>query len=445
MGHCISVEKLGIPTTPLVTIAFRDLAVMNAAKRGMPLARITFTPHPVEGKSVEVIRSYVEGNDPVKGVPMMAQIQDALTRPLSAEEQKTGIVNSNLGPDKFGPDTPNNLQQYYLDNGFTDYLPIIIPTDDQVAEMLSGTSHAPDQIVGKMAAGAYDAWEYDVRKVAINAVMAGCKPEYFPTLLAIAASGTPSLFSSTNSFAYAAVINGPVRDKLGMNYGIGSLGPFAQANATIGRAWTLMSKNLGNGGIPGDTYLGSQGNNLNYNNLIIAENEAASPWQPFHVQKGFQAEESVISLFRGLGIVPGQGARGTSATEPKHEEQFADLFSVFTGFFGGLVVADPLVARSLHERGYHTKEQLIEWLYEHTKQSVFDYKNRDFAYGFDYPRALNGIEPYATWYKMQDDEMIPRWPKMTDINVVVTGGETNAFFQGGSLSYGVSISIDKWA
>ena len=62
MGHCISVEKLGIPTTPLVTIAFRDLAVMNAAKRGMPLARITFTPHPVEGKSVEVIPSYVKGN-----------------------------------------------------------------------------------------------------------------------------------------------------------------------------------------------------------------------------------------------------------------------------------------------------------------------------------------------------------------------------------------------
>jgi hypothetical protein len=240
------------------------------------------------------------------------------------------------------------------------------------------------------------------------------------------------------------VINGPIRDKLNMNYGIGALGPFAQPNATIGRAWTLLSKNLGNGGIPGDTYMGSQGNNLNYNNAIIAENEAASPWTPFHVQKGFKVEENAISLFRGLGIVPGQGARGTSTDTPKHEEQFSDLFSVFTGFFGGLVIADPLVAVSLKSRGYDTKEQLIAWLYKNTTQSVKDYKSRDFAYGFDYPRALKGLEPYATWYKMPDDAMIPRWPHETDINVVVAGGQTNAFFQGGSLSYTVSISIDKW-
>jgi hypothetical protein len=296
-----------------------------------------------------------------------------------------------------------------------------------------------------MAAGAYPAWSYTVRKVAVNAVMAGCKPEYFPIILAIASSGTPSLFSSTNSFAYAAVINGPIRDKLNMNYSIGALGPFAQPNAVIGRAWTLLSKNLGNGGIPGDTYMGSQGNNLNYNNLVIAENEAASPWAPFHVQKGFKAGENVVSLFRGLGIVPGQGAKGTSTDTPKYEEQFSDLFSVFTGFFGGLVVADPLIAQSLKERGYDTKEKLIDWLYKNTTQSVKDYKSRDFAYGFDYPRALKGLEPYATWYKMPDDAVIPRWPHLNDINVVVAGGQTNAFFQGGSLSYSVSVSIDKWA
>ncbi len=444
MGHCISVEKLGVPTTPVVTKAFKELAILNAAKRGMPRARITFTPHPVYGKSMDELRAYVEGPDPVSGKPMMKEIVDALTQPLSAEDMKTGMIEPSVGPRTF-TDTADELHEYYLNNGFTDFLPIVLPTEERVAAMLKGTSRKPDEICGKMAGGAYPPWEYTVEKVAMSAVMAGCRPEYFPIVLAIASSGTPSLMSSTNSFAYAAVINGPIRDKLNMNYGIGALGPFAQPNATIGRAWTLVSKNLANGGIPGDTYMGSQGNNLNYNNLVIAENEAASPWAPFHVQKGFKAEENVVSLFRGLGIVPGQGARGTSTDTPKYEEQFSDLFSVFTGFFGGLVVADPLIAQSLKSRGYDTKEKLIAWLYKNTVQSVKDYKSRDFAYGFDYPRSLKGLEPYATWYKLPDDAMIPRWPHENDINVVVTGGQTNAFFQGGSLSYTVSISIDKWA
>jgi hypothetical protein len=440
------VEKLGVPTTPLVTRAFKDLAILNVAKRGMPHERITFTPHPVASKTPEQLRAYVEGNDPVSGKPMMKEIVDALTVPLTEEEKKTGTVHVSAGPDKYGPDTVANLRQYYHDNGMTDYLPVVIPTQEAVEEMLAGSSHKPDEQVGTMAAatGAYPAWSFTVKQVAINAVMAGCRPEYFPVLLAIASSGQTSLSSSTNSFASAAIINGPIRDKLQMNYGIGALGPFAQSNAAIGRAWLLISKNLANGGIPGDTYMGSLGNNLNYNNLIIAENEAASPWAPFHVQKGFEAKENVVSLFRGLGIVPGQGARGTSTDTPKYEEQFSDLFSVLTGFFGGLVVADPLIAQNLKERGYDTKEKLIDWLYKNTTQSVKDYKGRDFAYGFDYPRSLKGLEPYATWYKMPDDAMIPRWPRASDINVVVTGGQTNAFFQGASLSYTVSISIDKW-
>ena len=428
----------------MVTIAFKDLAILNVAKRGMPHERITFTPHPVWGKTPEELRAYVEGNDPVSGKPMMPEIVDYLTRPLSAEESKTGTISPSVGPATYS-DTADNLQEYYLNNGMTDYLPIVLPTEARVEAMLKGTSHSPDEKCGQMAGGAYPPWTYTVRQVAINAVMAGCRPEYLPVVLAIASSGTPSLMSSTNSFAYAAVINGPIRDKLNMNYSIGALGPFAQPNAAIGRAWTLLSRNLANAGIPGDTYMGSQGNNLNYNNLIMAENEAASPWAPFHVQKGFRAEENVVSMFRGLGITPGQGARGTSTDTPKYEEQFSDLFSVFTGFFGGLVVADPLIAVSLHNRGYDTKEKLIAWLYKNTNQTVKDYKSRNFAYGFDYPRALKGLEPYATWYKMPDDAVIPRWPHLSDINVVVVGGQTNAFFQGGCLSYGVSISIDKWA
>src|SRR5690348_10443486 len=311
---------MGIPTTPIVTRAFKELAILNVAKRGMPKLRITFTPHPVASKTPEQLRAYVEGNDPVSGKPMMKEIVDDLTQPLSAEEKKSGLVRISVGPEKYGPDTAKNLQQFYHDNGMTDFLPVIIPTEEEVEEMLKGTSRKPEEVCGRMAGGAYPPWEYTVRQVAINAVMAGCKPEYFPVVLAIASSGTPSLMSSTNSFAYAAVINGPIRDKLNMNYGIGALGPFAQPNAAIGRAWTLVSRNLANGGIPGDTYMGSQGNNRNYNNLIIPENEKDSPWAPLHVQKGFKPEQNVVSLFVGFSISQGQAGVGLGV-KPRSEER----------------------------------------------------------------------------------------------------------------------------
>jgi hypothetical protein len=410
----------------------------------MPHQRITFTPHPVWGKTPDELRAYVNGPDPVSGKPMMKEIVANLTTPLTDEENKTGMVSVSIGPPTF-TDTLDNLQEFYMNNGYTDFLPIIVPTQEKVETMLKATSHHPDEMVGKMAAGAYPAWSYNVRQVAASAVMAGARPEYFPIILAIASSGIASLFSSTNSFAFAMVINGPIRDKLEFNYGIGALGPFAQANATIGRAWTILSKNLGNGGIPGDTYLGSLGNNLNYNNVVIAENESESPWPPFHVQRGFKAEENVVSIFRGLGVVPGQVARGSSVNQnPQFDYQMSDLFSTFTGFFGALVIADPLVAKRLKEQGYDTKEKLIDWLYKNTTQTVKDYKSRNYAYLFDYPRALQGVEPYASWYKMPDDAVIPHFPRPTDLNIVVAGGQTNAYPQAGNLSYGVSVSIDKW-
>jgi hypothetical protein len=435
---------MGIPSVPVITKAFKNLVVLNAAKRGMPHQRITFTPHPVWGKTPDELRAYVNGPDPVSGKPMMKEIVANLTTPLTDEENKTGMVSVSIGPPTF-TDTLDNLQEFYMNNGYTDFLPIIVPTQEKVETMLKATSHHPDEMVGKMAAGAYPAWSYNVRQVAASAVMAGARPEYFPIILAIASSGIASLFSSTNSFAFAMVINGPIRDKLEFNYGIGALGPFAQANATIGRAWTILSKNLGNGGIPGDTYLGSLGNNLNYNNVVIAENESESPWPPFHVQRGFKAEENVVSIFRGLGVVPGQVARGSSVNQnPQFDYQMSDLFSTFTGFFGALIIADPLVAKRLKEQGYDSKEKLIDWLYKNTTQTVKDYKSRNYAYLFDYPRALQGLEPYASWYKMPDDAVIPHFPRPSDLNIVVAGGQTNAYPQAGNLSYGVSVSIDKW-
>src|SRR5271170_3087966 len=166
--------------------------------------------------------------------------------------------------------------------------------------MLAHTSRKPQEIVGKMQPTANRGlWEYTVEKVAVNAVMAGAKPEYFPVILALAASQVTARGSTSSSASAMVVVNGPIRGEIGMNAGIGAMGPYNHANATIGRAYGLLSQNLQGGSEPGVTFMGSQGNNYTYNNITFAENEERSPWEPLHVQKGYSKEDSVVSIFYG--------------------------------------------------------------------------------------------------------------------------------------------------
>jgi hypothetical protein len=426
---------MGFPTAPMVTIAFKNLALSNAAQRGMPHERICFTPHPVWGKTDAEMYAYLEGNDPVSGKPLMKEVTDALTQPLTADESKSGTVTPDIGPATF-IDTSDNLQQYYLDNGLTDFMHIQLPTQEKVDAMLKGTPHHPDEVVGKMcpARGSYPEWSYTVRHVAINAVMAGALPEYLPTILAIASSGLTALSSSTNSFAVAAVINGPIRDKLNMNYGIGAMGPFAQPNAAIGRAWTMVSRNLGNSGTPGQTYLGTFGNSVNYNNLIIPENEKDSPWAPLHVQKGFKPEQNVVSLFVGFSISQGQAGVGLGVKPvPQFHEALRYNMIPFGPLFGALGVLDPLVAQGLVELGFKTKEQLADWLHKNSTISAKDARSTLFA---------------GRWVRdpqTPDDARIPYYAKADAYNFVVVGGQTNPYHMVANMSYRVSVPIDQWA
>lgn len=432
-------EKMGVPSVPIITEAYKDLARSTAAQRGMPTLRIAFTVHPVWGKTPEQLRALVDGSDPVTKAAFMKEIIDGLTTPLTAEDQKSGLQPVSLGPATFGPDTADNLQKYFMDNQMTDYMPIIIPTEEKVAAMLKGTSHQPDEPVGRTGG-----WKYTVKQVAVNAVMAGCDPTYFPVILAIASTGELALGGSTTSFGYAMVINGPIRDKLNMNYTIGALSPFAQPNATIGRAWSLLGKNLGPGSIPGQTYWGGQGNNLNYNNVVIVEDEKSSPWTPFHVQKGFKPEESVVSVFNGWDVRMGHGAKGAGAMDLKFDQQISSMFPTLTRMFNCLVICDPLTVKALVDQGYDTKEKLQDWLWKNSTITAKEYRESFLAHVWLYPRALKGEEPYATWWKASDETPIPCWPKADDISLVVTGGQTNAFFQVGNMNYGRSVSIDKW-
>jgi hypothetical protein len=420
----------------------------------MPHERICFTPHPMTNKSDAEMYAVLEGNDPVSGKPLMLEILDALTKPLTADEQKTGTMTPDVGPATYA-DTPDNLQRLYSDNNMTDFLPIILPTAEKVEAMLKGTSHKPDEVVGKLspAAGAFPQWSFTVKHVAINAVMAGAQPEYLPVILALASTGQPALFSSTSSFARMVLLNGPIADQIKMNYGIGAMGPFAEPNATIGRAWTILSKNLGGCGRPGETYMGSQGTSFNYNNICIAETENKLPdgWKPLHVQKGFKPDESVVSIFTGWSM----NNICYFPAIPIHENIKNWLTHFFsTGNFAATLLLDPTVARDVRSRGYATKEDFSDYLSKNSKTPGWLYWE---THRNELKQAQAGVEPYASYLKMGDGEIpVTRYvrrgrpgappdpnPK-SSVEVIVLGGETNTYWFGGDFSHTASASVDKW-
>jgi hypothetical protein len=377
----------------------------------------------------------VEGKDPVTGRPVMEEVVEALTEALTDEEKKIDdLVRQN--PKLIGPDTERNLGSLFRRNRWTDMLPIEFPTGDRVAEMLKGTSHSPEEVVGEMRpTDTREAWSYTVEQVAVNAVMAGAEPAYFPVILALASTGISARHSSTSSFANMVVVNGPIGKEIEVNSGVGAMGPYNHANATIGRAYGLLSQNLQGGSVPGDTYVGSQGNNYAYNSITFAENEEASPWEPFHVEKGFRSGESVVSVFEKVWAT----SFHLGLREKYWKEHLSYLLQGISPLAEAVFVLDPLAANLFVERGgFVTKEKLYSWVSENIKQPAGVYWDDQLVQNYIRPMALSKVEPYATWLEAREEEMIPRFPA-SSIHVVVVGGSTNAYWRIMGCKYATSV------
>ncbi len=436
-----------MPTAPVHTHVFARLAKATSLAGGRPTMRNCFVPQPVVGASPEQLRGYIEGTDPLSKLPFMQGVIDALTAPLSDEDLKGAtFVRSN--PRLLDPDTEDNLRELFGRSRWTDFLPIILPTEDRVERMLKGTRQPPDRIVGRLRPTAFrEAWEFDVEKVAVNAVMAGARPEHLPVILAMASSGITARSSSTTSFSAITVVNGPIRQELGMNDGIGAMGPYNDANAVIGRAYSLLSQNLQGGSTPGETYMGSLGNWLGYT-ACFPEAEERSPWAPFHVDQGFKPTDSTVSIFFGGWYTEsGYGPRET------WKAKFIRCLTALEQFLPPLIVMDPLVARGFDELGF-SKEKLINWCAENARLRAGDYWDDMAIQTLIRPHAVAGVEPFASRLKADPDEMITIF-RPEDIHIVVTGGETQAAFKmfGGRYAIGgrgtdnrmkPTILIDDW-
>jgi hypothetical protein len=430
----------GVPTVSVHTRVFERAVRSVARVNGMPRTRYAFVPMPVMGKTPAELRAYVDGNDPFTGRPVMQEVVEGLTRPFDAEDRRQDSYERST-PRLVDADTEENLHCLFLEQHWTDQLPIILPTEERVAAMLAHTRRSPDAVVGHMRpTGFREYWEYTVEKVAVNAVMAGARPAYFPVILALAATGVSARGSTTSSAAAMAVVNGPIRHELGMNDGIGAMGPYNHANATIGRAYGLLSQNLQGGSAPGLTYLGSQGNAYAYSSLTFAENEERSPWEPFHVQHGFQPTDSTVSVFGGC-----RSTAFTLGLRERHwREHVRNLLRGMDPHSPPTLLLDPITARQFIDRGgFATKEKLIDWLYDTARLPAGEYWDYQLIQNYVYPRATFGEEPYATLLKAAPEEQIPMF-RRDEIHVVVVGGETNGYWRMMGCSYGKTLSVDDW-
>jgi len=443
--HAKDVELLGVPVVATAGINIVQYALDYDYKynNGMPIRYVAF-PFPIAGQPRSVQKQYVEGKDLLTGKPMMQAIIDALTRPLTPHEKmedQATIAQPEVEPRFLTPDTEENLRKLFEAKEWTDYNPIILPTEARVKEMLTGTSHKPDEVVNNIRFMPGNR-QITVEKVAINAVMAGAKPEYMPLLLAIA---TRAPFgNSTTSMANTIIVNGPIRKALNMNSGTNAMGPYNSANSVAGRFFTLISKTAGDYKNNVNAWE-SLGSNLQYNSVTIAENEEKLPpgWQPLHVQQGFKPTDSVVTIGTGWSYISSLGEM--QPAYPAHM-LISDYMRALSGWASSATIfVDPTVAGLLKDvNGFSTKEKFSEWLSNKVEKTVASYWGNGVIMTSNNAFALQGLEPYATWSKMPREALIKPFDNPKTINVVVVGGaiQTTWFLTDFRLNRGVL--IDDW-
>jgi hypothetical protein len=248
--------------------------------------------------------------------------------------------------------------------------------------MLSGTSRSPDEVIGKVAPGNGIA---TIEKIATNAVMAGAKPEYLPVIIAAMEGLTDENFdvlhmqASTGNFTLAIIVTGPIGKEIKMNSEIGYLGHGWRANNTIGRAVRLCLLNFGHVW-PGVSDMANVGRPSPHTFYTFAENEDFSPWEPYHVDRGFKPEESCVTVstvggYGGFGV---NHLTGRSAQELLNDmihgisqkRRIFDLFKRGTAnpmahWSKHIFVLYPQAATELHNLGF-SQERLANYIYERT-------------------------------------------------------------------------------
>jgi len=324
------------------------------------------------------------------------------------------MTTASLASERFQvEDSFEAVNDFLYEEGMTDGLPVVPPTGERIAAMLAGTTLPPTDLVGVLDPLKGEA---TVEKIAVNAVMAGCRPEYMPLLVAATRGLADPRFNlyglqaTTNPICPMLVINGPLRHRLQINCTAGCMGPGWRANATIGRAVRLLLLNIG-GGRPGEIDKATHGQPGKFT-FCFGENEEENPWEPFHVERGFGVGQSTVSLF---------GANGTVNIKDFYSQSAEGVLTTMAGTMTALgtsniqnagdepvMVFSPEQAATVAREGLD-KAAVKQWLWEHSGVPVTAFARE----------AQNGR--MARWDWAVDGRIYPA-KRPEDIIVLVAGG-----------------------
>jgi hypothetical protein len=343
-----------------------------------------------------------------------AMTETKKTRPLlAAQFPKAKVEKVQVARDAF-----SEINDLFYRRGWTDGLPIIPPTRERVQEMLKATGLPPEHPVGiiELMKG-----QATVEKIAVNAVMAGCRPEYMPVLIAAVQAiaepefGLYGLASTTNPDTPMIIVNGPIAKQLDINSGTNALGRGWTANATIGRALHLIVNNIG-GSWPGVTDMSCLGTSGDFT-MMLAENEEVNPWQPLHVERGFPKAANVVTVL---------GAEGTRNLVGSGLGSKAYLKMVADHLIGSdsphksvvlLIIAQDTAA-VLAREGW-TKAKIREYIDQNARIPFSRYKERfiDTGKSKEVPgKVAQTKDPHAT-----NTTMMPA-PAIDNLIILVSGG-----------------------
>ncbi|MCD8069000.1 MAG: hypothetical protein LUE87_08960 [Lachnospiraceae bacterium] len=423
----VLVEKQHIPAVGMLCTGFPTMARQIMSSAGYPDARIVEYPHPIALDSVEEVRKNIREI-------VVPKIIELLTKPVKSTARKSRRREPGFG-DVIFEGTNEQVQEYFYEKRWSDGLPIVPPTMEKVNEFLKFTDRDPNEVIGVMepSMGSCTVW-----KVAVNGVMAGCRPEYFPLLLAIAEIMVTPEFSVKDSGATPGweamiMLNGPIRDDLKFNYGIGHQRPERMANVTVGRFYRLMLRNVAGFQI-GSTDMSSHGQMFR---PVIPENDQVCEEIGFKTVaelQGFAKGENVVSIVSGR--VCSDPAQTNGATAEQHLDYLTDWatrmcepYETMRHYDNNHVLfLSPVVAKLLAEQGY-TKESIAKYILTHAKVTAEYFELNASRFNHWKPYSLKEMvekgEFGPEWYESDDPKrMVPLFGPEAKILIIVVGDPT---------------------
>jgi hypothetical protein len=445
------VERCGIPAACIVISGFLKMGKLIAKSQGLPNISLAEYPGTMMTDSLEQLVDKVN-------TVLMDNIIKGLTAVLS--DEKEAADEEPKQRDIIFKGSLLEVNDYFYGQLWTDGLPVIPPTLNEIEKFLSFTDRKPEEVISVLL---HENREATIWNIAVNGVMAGCRPEYMPILIAVVEAVSDPLYriqdsGCTPGWEPLIILNGPIIKELDFNYGQGVLRIGRRPNASIGRFLKLFMRNICGFRIPpgmGDK--GSIGQNFN---VVLAENEDAVKelgWQPYNVDRGFAAGDNIVTVMSSDAVSPPTYSAGSTAIE--HLETISEVIgrrfvATYAGFgvlslrYEPLFVISPAVAKILAKDGY-TKDRVKEYFFKNIRERAAWIEKYVFDFHGIYLNMHEQVQAgkLAPEYAESQDpqRLVKVFPNPQSIQIVIAGdpdrNQSKGFIENGYIGVPTSRKI----